>query len=94
MSRRPNTDERRAEIVTGLLAVMAERGYDGASITDIAASARLAPGLVHYHFSTKLEILIEATRRLASDHQAALDRALAKTTSAAGSAVGSASSSA
>ena len=83
MSRRPNTDERRAEIVTGLLAVMAEHGYDGASIGDIATSARLAPGLIHYHFSNKLEILVEATRRLASDHQAQLDRALATTTSAA-----------
>ena len=82
MTRRPNTAERRAEIVSGLLAVMAERGYDGASIGDIAASARLAPGLVHYHFSNKLEILVEATRALAADHERSLDRALAVTTSA------------
>jgi TetR/AcrR family transcriptional repressor of bet genes len=82
MTRRPNTAERRAEIVTGLLAVMAERGYDGASIGDIAASARLAPGLVHYHFSNKLEILVEATREVAADHERLLDRALGVTTSA------------
>jgi TetR/AcrR family transcriptional repressor of bet genes len=77
MSRRPNTDERRAQIVAALLAVMAKHGYDGASIADIAAKARLVPGLVHYHFASKLEILVEATLVLAADHERVLDRAVA-----------------
>ena len=82
MSRRPNTDERRAQIVAGLLAVMAKHGYDGASIGDIAAKARLVPGLVHYHFASKLEILVEATRVLAADHERQLDRAVSGTRTA------------
>jgi TetR/AcrR family transcriptional regulator, transcriptional repressor of bet genes len=83
MARSSNNDERRAQIATALLAVMAKRGYEGATIVDIAAKARLAPGLVHYHFDTKLEILEEATRILAAEHDRALDTALAKATTAA-----------
>jgi TetR/AcrR family transcriptional repressor of bet genes len=56
--------QRRQQIVDALLAVMAERGYDGASIQAIARRAGLAPGLIHYHFATKQEILLEAIRQL------------------------------
>jgi TetR/AcrR family transcriptional repressor of bet genes len=77
MSRASNTEDRRAQIVDALIAVMAKHGYDGASIADIARKAGLAPGLVHYHFDSKLEILIEAVRKIAAEHEAALDTALA-----------------
>jgi TetR/AcrR family transcriptional repressor of bet genes len=76
MPRPSNTNERRAEIVDALLAVMAKRGYEGASIGDIAKRARLAPGLVHYHFANKLEILVEAVRAMTTAHEAALDTAI------------------
>ncbi len=42
----------------GLQRVMATRGYDGASIQVIAKEAGLTPGLVHYHFRNKQEILL------------------------------------
>ena len=38
---------------------MAKRGYDGASVADIAKAARLTPGLVHYHFKNKQELIYE-----------------------------------
>ena len=66
MSRKSNTEERRAEIVRALLAAMAEHGYEKATIQLIAQKAGLAPGLVHYHFKTKSEILLELIRTLAS----------------------------
>ena len=47
-----------------LLSVMSERGYGGASIQAIARRAGLAPGLIHYHFASKQEILLEAVRQL------------------------------
>ena len=37
---------------------LAERGYAGASVQEIARAAGITPGLVHYHFKTKEEILI------------------------------------
>lgn len=77
MGRTSNTDARRAQIVDGLASAMAKHGYDGAPIADIARHANLAPGLVHYHFKNKLEILIELVRKLGADHAAALDAALA-----------------
>ncbi len=83
MSRRANTDERRSQIATALLAVMAKHGYDGASIGEIAAKAKLAPGLVHYHFANKLEILLEATHILAAEHERSLASAVADAPSAA-----------
>lgn len=77
MPRISNTEQRRAQIAEALLAVMAKRGYEGASIVAIAKQARLAPGLVHYHFGDKLEILIAAVGILVDRHLANLDAALA-----------------
>jgi TetR/AcrR family transcriptional regulator, transcriptional repressor of bet genes len=58
MPRPSNTDERRDQIVAGLQRAMAAQGYAGATIRGIAQAAELAPGLIHYHFSDKREILV------------------------------------
>ncbi|WP_259699368.1 TetR family transcriptional regulator [Pseudomonas protegens] len=65
MARRSNTDERRGQIVAALQAVMAKAGYAGATIAAIARHAELAPGLVHYHFKDKREILVALVDSLA-----------------------------
>lgn len=41
-----------------MLAVMGERGYQGASVAEVARRAGLAPGLVHYHFRDKRAVLL------------------------------------
>jgi TetR/AcrR family transcriptional repressor of bet genes len=64
VARPSNTQQRRREIVEALLEVMARHGYEGASIQAIARQAGLAPGLLHYHFGTKQEILLEAIGQL------------------------------
>ena len=65
MPRPSNTDARRAQITAALLAVMARQGYEKATIQAIAAEAGLAPGLVHYHFGSKQEILVQLVHTLA-----------------------------
>lgn len=65
MGRPSNTDERRQQIVAGLLRVMSERGYERASVAEIARAAGLSPGLVHYHFHDKQEILLSLVEQLA-----------------------------
>ncbi len=65
MSRRPNSEQRRSEIVHALQTVMAEHGYEKATIQLIAQQAGLAPGLLHYHFKTKAEILLALVTTLA-----------------------------
>ena len=64
MARPSNTAERREEIVGGLLRVMAARGYGGATIAQIAEEAGVPPGIVHYHFESKKEILVAVLGRL------------------------------
>jgi TetR/AcrR family transcriptional regulator, transcriptional repressor of bet genes len=58
MPRPSNTEERRRQIVSGLLNRMGRLGYDGTSIQAIAEAAGLTPGLLHYHFGSKQEILL------------------------------------
>jgi TetR/AcrR family transcriptional repressor of bet genes len=52
---------------------MAKHGYDGASVVDIARAARLTPGLVHYHFRSKREILLAVLRDLVTRHDRSLE---------------------
>ena len=70
MGRKPNTELRRQQIVAALLQEMAEAGYERASTKSIAARAGLAPGLLHYHFSSKEEILLELLEGLLADARA------------------------
>jgi TetR/AcrR family transcriptional regulator, transcriptional repressor of bet genes len=76
MPRPSNTQERRRQIAGALIKVMARRGYDGASVAGIAKTARLTPGLVHYHFESKQEILLAALDELVARHDARLDERL------------------
>lgn len=59
MARPSNTEQRRNEIINAFLEVMASQGYAKATIAAIADKAGLAPGLIHYHFKNKQEILLE-----------------------------------
>lgn len=64
MPRKSNTEDRRAEIVAAMLTVIASNGYERATVQLIAKQAGLAPGLVHYHFKDKREILIALAKHL------------------------------
>jgi TetR/AcrR family transcriptional repressor of bet genes len=64
MGRPSNRVERRAQIVDGLLMVMAREGYERASMAAVARAAGLSPGLLHYHFDGKHQILVELVHRL------------------------------
>lgn len=45
------------QLVDAALRVMSEKGYDKATIKDIANEAGITHGLVHYYFSNKQDIL-------------------------------------
>lgn len=82
MARPSNTEHRRQEIILGLMAAMAEKGYEKASIQSIAKAAGLSPGLIHYHFKSKLEILIALMTQLSGKADARYESLLAKADSA------------
>lgn len=73
MGRPKNTPQRQAQIVEGLRLVMAEKGYDGATVAEVARAARLSPGVVHHHFPDKRAILLALVRTLAAEHLARVD---------------------
>lgn len=64
MARPSNRPQRRAEIVDGLLTVVALRGYERASVAEIAAAAGLSAGLVHHHFGSKRDVLVALVETL------------------------------
>lgn len=76
MARPSNKAERRKQIAKGLMKVMAKRGYDGASIAEIAAAADLTTGLIHYHFKNKQEVLLAVLEGLIRTHDDELGKRL------------------
>jgi TetR/AcrR family transcriptional repressor of bet genes len=81
MGRKTNTDQRREQIVLAFMRVVASNGYSGSSIQEIAKAAELSPGLIHYHFKSKQEILITLFSHLESlinDRMAARNNQLNK----------------
>lgn len=76
MGRRSNTDERRNQIVQAFMEVVARKGFSGASVQEIAAEAGLTPGLIHYHFKSKHEILMTLFARLESEIRERVDSQL------------------
>lgn len=78
MARPTNTEQRRAQIVGALATVMASTGYEGATIAQIARAAGLSPGLVHYHFERKEQILLALVGGLAARAEARIRARLAR----------------
>ena len=56
--RRPGKQDTRAAILAAAREAFAERGYEGASIRQIAASAGVDPALVHHYFGTKEKLFM------------------------------------
>lgn len=51
--RRPGKQDTRETILASAKDAFADRGYDGTSIRQVAASAKVDPALVHHYFGTK-----------------------------------------
>jgi AcrR family transcriptional regulator len=49
----------RARIIAAASKVLAEKGYDATTLREISREAHAAPGLVHYYFGGKDELLVE-----------------------------------
>jgi AcrR family transcriptional regulator len=57
MGRKSNAPQRREQIVWALYDCLAERGQEKVTIKDIAAQAGLPPGVIHYYFKSKDDII-------------------------------------
>ncbi len=60
---RPSVDVdeagRRSQIVHAAAAVLGRQGYAETSLKDVAREAKVAPGLLHYYFESKEDLLLE-----------------------------------
>ncbi len=67
---------RRGQIVRAATTVLGRQGYAETSLKDVAREAGVAPGLLHYYFESKQELLLEVVvaleREMTRDWQAAV----------------------
>ena len=59
--------DRRAQILEAARSVLSRQGYAETSTKDIAREAGVAPGLLHYYFDSKEEILIQVVEGLCGE---------------------------
>ena len=75
----PTSPGGEAAILQAAIAVMAEHGYHGTSVRDIAVRAGLSPSALYHHFASKQEVLARIMERgikaLLGRTRAALDEA-------------------
>jgi TetR/AcrR family transcriptional repressor of bet genes len=76
ITRQAKTDERKVSIVKALTRLMATRGYERASVAEIAATAGIPAGLIHYHFKNKLEILLAVLEHVMTTHLGLVEKAI------------------
>jgi AcrR family transcriptional regulator len=70
---------RRTQIVRAAAAVLGRQGYAETSLKDVAREAGVAPGLLHYYFESKEDLLLEVvmvTERLMVAHWKAVVEAV------------------
>ncbi len=60
-----NAAVRRAQIADVFISVVAERGFEGATLPEVARQLDVSPGLLHHHFADKDEVVAVAVERLA-----------------------------
>ena len=74
---RKDVDERRAQILEATQEVALQRGLAHLRVADVASHLGISSGLVHYHFSSKDELLVEMLRKMATTDVARLRETVA-----------------
>lgn len=69
---RKDVDERRAQILDATREVALVRGLANLRVADVASHLGISSGLIHYHFSSKDELLVEMLRAMATTDVARL----------------------
>ena len=58
VSKRDSQEKRRHQLIDAALALFADKGYENATIKDLAESCGVAPGLVYHYFESKEDLLL------------------------------------
>lgn len=73
---KPRRDNRQQQLMEAAASWFRRVGYDETSMRDIAASAKMLPGSVYYHFSSKEELFFAVYRKGMEELIASVDKAL------------------
>lgn len=65
MGRKNKAGEKRSQITWALYNLLAKRGHEKVTIKEIAKEAGLAPGVIHYYFKNKDEIITNLSKEMA-----------------------------
>ncbi|GLV60554.1 TetR family transcriptional regulator [Dictyobacter sp. S3.2.2.5] len=57
-----DAQETRARIIAAAYQVLAQKGYEATTLREISKAAEAAPGLVHYYFGGKDQLLVEVLK--------------------------------
>ncbi len=72
----PKSEETRTRILNAALASFRDRGFDAATMRDIAEEAGVATGAAYYYFPSKDAIVLDFYRRSCDEMQAKIEEAL------------------
>lgn len=61
-------EDKKKRIIEAAYTIFAKKGYTNASIKDIAKEAEVAPGLVHYYFENKLDVLLSVQKHVQENY--------------------------
>ena len=81
MGRKSNASQRRDQIVWALYDCLVEKGSEKVTIKEIAARAKLPPGVIHYYFTSKDQIVSNLAEAIVDKYSRMLDRRIAEATS-------------
>ena len=73
MGRKSSAPQRREQIVWALYECLAERGQEKVTIKEIAAQAGLAPGVIHYYFKSKDDIIAGLAEAIVEKYSRMID---------------------
>ena len=74
---RKDVEERQAQIIEATREVALARGLANLRVADVATHLGISSGLIHYHFSSKDELLVEMLRTMAATDVARLRETVA-----------------
>ena len=81
MGRKSNTIQRQDQIIWALYDCLAEKGHEKVTIKEIAARAELAPGVIHYYFKSKDEIVANLAKAIVEKYSGMLVSRIAEASS-------------
>lgn len=73
----PKSDETRARILNAALDLFRRKGFDRATMREIAAEAQVAPGAAYYYFESKESIVMAFYQRAGEEMEEPIEAALA-----------------